>query len=104
VGFRPNYSNCPWINLRGSSSLWLLRLGREYYSNKKSLVQAFEAGSDLRPTRKGVLVSVTGVTLLHELTHWADAKDGVDDPVPGDPSNEEGNAFELEVYGRIIIL
>ena len=68
------------------------------------LVRAYEAGTDKRPTKAGSLVHVTGVTLLHELTHWADAKDGVDDPVPGDPLNEEGNAFELEIYGKIITL
>lgn len=70
----------------------------------KKLVQAYEAGTDKRPTKSGLLVHVAGVTLLHELTHWADAKDGVDNPVPGDPLNEEGNAFELEIYGKIITL
>lgn len=70
----------------------------------ESLVKDFELGKDLRKTKWGSLVSVAGVTLLHELTHWADAKDGVDDPVPGDPLNEEGNAFELAVYGKIMVL
>jgi hypothetical protein len=44
------------------------------------LVKAFEAGNDKRATISGAMVSVAGVTLLHELTHWADAKDGIDDP------------------------
>jgi len=70
----------------------------------RSLVRAYEAGTDRRATREGRMVNVAGVTLLHELTHWSDAKDGVDNPVPGDPANEEGNAFEREVYGRIIQL
>ncbi|PCJ16182.1 MAG: hypothetical protein COB04_11580 [Gammaproteobacteria bacterium] len=52
----------------------------------------------------GTMPRVAGVTLLHELTHWADAKDGKDDPVPRDPTNEEGEAFEIEVYGQIINL
>jgi len=77
--------------------------GNEIQIDEK-LVRIFESGKDLRPMKNGAKVSVAGVTLLHELTHWADAKDGVDDLVPGDPTNEEGNAFELEVYGKIIVL
>ncbi len=49
-------------------------------------------------------MSVAGVTLLHELTHWADAQDGVDNPVPGDPTNEEGMAFERDIYGKVMNL
>lgn len=92
----------------------LTHKGRRVYGSYKwgsnvikideSLVKAFEQGRDLRKTKTGKRVHVAGVTLLHELTHWADAKDGFDNPVPGDPTNEEGNAFEMEVYGRVIIL
>jgi hypothetical protein len=70
----------------------------------ESLVKAFEEGRDLRKTKAGKLVHVAGATLLHELTHWADAKDGFDNPVPGDPGNEEGNAFDMEAYRRVIVL
>ncbi len=70
----------------------------------EALVKAFESGADLRKTKSGKLVHVAGVTLLHELTHWADAMDGIDNPVPGDPLNEEGNAFEMAVYGQVIVL
>ncbi len=51
--------------------------------------------------RSGKLVYMVGVILLHELTHWADDQDGVDDPIAGDPSNEEGWAYEKKVYGGI---
>lgn len=65
-------------------------------------VGEYEAGRGQVKVNKGRQVDLIGVTLLHELTHWADAQDGVDDPVPGDPTNEEGEAFERAVYGRII--
>ena len=65
-------------------------------------VAEYEAGRGQVKVTKGRQVDLIGVTLLHELTHWADAQDGVDDPVPGDPSNEEGNAFERAIYGRVL--
>jgi hypothetical protein len=68
----------------------------------KDLVREFERGKGLRKTPNGQLVYLVGVTLLHELTHWADDQDGVDDPIPGDPTNEEGEQFEIQVYGGIV--
>ncbi len=68
----------------------------------ETTVSEYEAGRGLVKVSKGRQVDMIGVTLLHELTHWADAQDGVDDPVPGDPSNEEGEAFERAIYGRIL--
>ena len=65
-------------------------------------VAEYEAGRGQVKVNKGRQVDLIGVTLLHELTHWADAQDGVDDPVPNDPTNEEGEAFERAIYGRII--
>src|SRR5206468_2716518 len=38
---------------------------------QKAMVKQFEAGKGLRRTAKGRLVYLVGVTLLHELTHWA---------------------------------
>lgn len=35
-------------------------------------------------------------TILHELVHWGDWKDGVDQP------HEEGNVFEIAAYGYMI--
>ena len=68
----------------------------------KNMVDAFEAGGGVVRTTGGRSVYLVGVTLLHELTHWADSQDGVDDPVPGDPTNEEGNAYEIGVYGGVL--
>jgi len=43
---------------------------------------------------------------FHNYVKWGSNSviNGVDDPVPGDPLNEEGSAFELEIYGKIIAL
>ncbi len=60
------------------------------------VVKEFEEGKGLRKTPKGVFVYLAGVTLLHELTHWADDQDGVDTP------GEEGEAFEQAIYGGVI--
>lgn len=68
----------------------------------EAMVREFEAGRGLRRTKYGKMVYLVGVTLLHELTHWADAQDGVDDAIPGDPSNEEGERYEERTYGKII--
>lgn len=70
---------------------------------EEQLVIDFEAGKGVkRRTTGGDYVYLLGATILHELTHWADAHDKVDDAVPGDPSNEEGNAYEKAVYGKVI--
>jgi hypothetical protein len=63
---------------------------------EEDVVTEFESGKGLRKTPKGQLVFLAGVTLLHELTHWADDQDGVDTP------GEEGELFEQEVYGGVI--
>lgn len=62
----------------------------------KAVVEDFEAGRGQRRTRTGATVALAGVTLLHELTHWGDDKDGVDRP------GEEGEEFETRVYGQVI--
>ncbi|MDA7746598.1 hypothetical protein N8878_04620 [Psychromonas sp.] len=103
-GSGPNIKIVPTLVCAGSNAYGCYYWGSNEIQIDESLVKSYESGKDLRHTKKGALVSVAGVTLLHELTHWADAKDGVDDPVPGDPTNEEGNAFEFEVYGKIIVL
>src|SRR5262245_11829321 len=54
-------------------------------------------GKGQRTTPAGELVELVTVTLLHELTHWADDQDGVDTP------GEEGELFEQEVYGKVIV-
>ena len=58
----------------------------------EQLVTDFEAGRGVRQARAG-RVYIVGVTLLHELVHWADNLNGVDRP------GEEGWEFEQRVYG-----
>jgi hypothetical protein len=60
------------------------------------MIKEFEAGKGLRRTVTGQLVYLAGVTLLHELTHWADDQDGVD------TAGEEGEHFEKAIYGKVI--
>ncbi|NDR59327.1 hypothetical protein [Aliiruegeria sabulilitoris] len=61
------------------------------------LVRAFESGSppNLAYTRNaaGTRMPRVGVTILHELVHWGDDQDGID------YAGEEGELFEVEVYG-----
>lgn len=103
-GFGPTIQIVAKLKCASTPAYGCYKWGGNIIQIDKSLVDAFESGKDIRNTKKGKKVHVAGVTLLHELTHWADAKDGTDDPVPGDPSNEEGEAFEKEVYGKIINL
>jgi hypothetical protein len=63
---------------------------------RKRRVDEFEAGKGLVKTPNGKLVYFVGVTLLHELTHWADDQDGVDTP------GEEGEQFETAMYGGVV--
>jgi Metallopeptidase toxin 3 len=62
-----------------------------------NIVDEFEDGHGLRKTKFGKDVFLVGVTLLHELVHWADNLDGIDFP------DEEGELFEKDVYGQVII-
>lgn len=103
-GNGPTIKIVPNLVCASSSAYGCYSWGGNEIEIDQSLVNAYEAGTDMRPTQRGAMVSVAGVTLLHELTHWADARDGVDDPVPGDPSNEEGDAFERALYGKVITL
>jgi hypothetical protein len=42
-------------------------------------------------------IYVVGATILHELIHWADYRNGIAYP------SEEGLRFEKTVYGKIIL-
>lgn len=53
----------------------------------------FEAGRGRLVARAGN-VPALGVNILHEMVHWGDNLDGVD------RAGEEGEEFELLVYGR----
>lgn len=43
------------------------------------------------------MLYLVGVTLLHELVHWCEDQDGVDQTL-----SKEGLDFEQMVYGRVI--
>lgn len=62
----------------------------------RRMVEEFEAGKGKRAAHDGN-VYLVGVTLLHELTHWADDQDGIDRP------GEEGAEFERAMYGKVIL-
>ncbi len=66
---------------------------------QEKIVKEFESGSknSLKKTKSGNLVYLVGVTLLHELTHWADDQDGID------TEGEEGEHFENAMYGKVIV-
>jgi len=61
----------------------------------RSMVEDFEKGKGRRAVHAGS-VYLVGVTLLHELTHWADDQDGIDRP------GEEGEEFERAMYGKVV--
>jgi hypothetical protein len=91
-------------DLRGSDgkkAFGLYSWGSNVIQVDRALVEEFCAGKGTVVTAHGRKVYLLGATLLHELTHWSDAQDGVDDEVAGDPTNEEGNQFERDVYGGI---
>src|SRR5262249_15133714 len=60
------------------------------------LVDEFLKGKGLRKTPKGELVEQVTMTLLHELTHWADDQDGKD----AHPGTEEGWELEKTVWSN----
>jgi hypothetical protein len=52
-----------------------------------------EAGTDSVKLASGKIVPFLGAKILHELAHWGDARDGAQ------LGFEEGEGFEIEVYG-----
>ncbi|WP_165252485.1 hypothetical protein [Paludisphaera soli] len=61
---------------------------------EKAHVDEFEAGKGLRHTSSGKLVYFVGLTLLHELCHWANDGTGAEDL-----THEK---FEQALYGKVI--
>ncbi len=57
----------------------------------KSLVKEFEKSGGAKK-----ITLLVGATILHELSHWGDDRDGAD--IPG----EEGDLFEKAAYGHVI--
>lgn len=61
---------------------------------KEERVKTFEEGKGLKHTASGKLVYFVGVTLLHELCHWANDGTGADDLTHA--------KFEQTLYGKVI--
>lgn len=101
-GQGPSITVVPGLVCAGTKAFGCYSWGASTLRVDEDLVKDFEAGKGLVKNAAGKRVYLLGVTLLHELTHWADAQDVTDDPVPGDPSNEEGNAYERGVYGKVL--
>jgi hypothetical protein len=66
--------------------------GNNVIQIRESIFTDFEAGRGYLRTRYG-WVPALGLNILHETVHWGDNLDGVDFP------GEEGDLFELAVYG-----
>ncbi|RVT84220.1 hypothetical protein DXV76_11055 [Rhodobacteraceae bacterium CCMM004] len=84
--------------LSGSYGEFVPTPGNNVIKIDTDLVRKFEAGTDLVKTRSGAKVHLAGVTILHEMIHWADNIDGTDYP------GEEGEKFERMVYGKVLHL
>jgi hypothetical protein len=84
-------------SLAGAYGEFSPNIGSNEIRIDKGLVEDFEAGRGARRTSSGKNVYLVGVTLLHELVHWGDDKDGIDRP------GEEGEEFERKVYGTVIV-
>jgi len=99
-GKGPMIKIVPGLKCGGTDALGCFDFG--FHSDEirigEETVKEFEKGKGLRKTPKGQQVFLVGVTLLHELTHWADDQDSVDDP-----PEEEGEAFEKAIYGGVIV-
>ena len=69
------------------------RPGNNVIQIRESIFTRFEAGRGYLRTRAGWAPAL-GVNILHEMCHWGDNLDGVQF------AGEEGQEFELVVYGR----
>jgi len=85
------------LDLDGAFGEFSPGIGSNELRIDSDMVEEFEAGKGLRRTPTGKMVYLVGVTILHELTHWADDQDGVD------TEGEEGEHFENAVYGGVIV-
>ncbi len=93
------WENSPVIkvtHLIGAYGEYTPGIGSDEIRIQDDIVRDFEAGIGIKKTKSGKSIYLVGATLLHEMIHWADDKDGKDYP------GEEGKLFEKEVYGMII--
>jgi hypothetical protein len=93
------WGNKPTIviqELTGAIGLFNADVDPDVINIHTRIVEEFEDGHGFRKNKWGKNVYLVGVTLLHELIHWADNLDGIDFP------DEEGEQFEKDVYGMVI--
>jgi len=90
----PENEIVPGLICAGSAASDCFRSGSNTLQIKEERVAEFEAGKGLKHTATGKLVYYVGVTLLHELCHWAN--DGTGKP------DETHEKFEQALYGKII--
>jgi hypothetical protein len=84
----------PGLVCAGDAASGCFTPGTSTLQVKEERVQAFEDGKGLKHTASGKLVYFVGVTLLHELCHWAN--DGTGNP---DLTHEK---LEQTLYGKVI--
>lgn len=70
------------------------RRNSEIIRIERAHVEEFESGKGLRHTATGQLVYFVGLTLLHELCHWANDGTGAEDLTH--------ERFEQALYGKVI--
>lgn len=75
-GNDPRITVVPGLVCAGVASYGCYAWGSNEIRIDEDIVKDFEAGKGQFKTKHGKLVYLVGVTLLHELTHWADAQDG----------------------------
>lgn len=93
------WGNKPSITIKeltGAIGLFNASVDPDVINIHTRIVKEFENGNGVRKNKWGKGVYLVGVTLLHELIHWADNLDGTDFP------DEEGEQFEKDVYGMVI--
>ena len=89
-GTEPTISIVPGLAACGS---FTPTPGNNTLEIRESIFVDFEAGRGQLVARAGN-VPALGLNVLHEMVHWGDNLDGIDRP------GEEGDEFELLVYGR----
>lgn len=95
-GKGPVVTVVPNLMCAGVKAYGCFSSGKDELRIDEDMVKEFEAGKGKVKTKDGKPVYLVGATLLHELTHWADDYDKIDNPV------EEGDAYEKGVYGKVL--
>ena len=90
----PEIEIVPGLICAGVAASGCFKPGTNTLQIKEERVAEFEAGKGLKHTATGKLVYFVGLTLLHELCHWANDGTGKEDL-----THEK---FEQALYGKVI--